>query len=62
MKSVIKTAALLGAAWGTLATVPAMAQTAADQGAGGGEGVWRVDWKEGTECALRGFYLFFSLF
>jgi len=32
MKSVIKTAALLGAAWGTLAAVPAMAQTA-DQGA-----------------------------
>ncbi len=32
MKSVIKTAALLGAAWGVLATVPAMAQTA-DQGA-----------------------------
>ncbi|MEK9211440.1 TonB-dependent receptor [Sphingomonas sp. 2378] len=33
MKSVIKTAALLGAAWGTLAAVPAIAQTA-DQGAG----------------------------
>ncbi|MDQ1229454.1 TonB-dependent receptor [Sphingomonas sp. SORGH_AS_0879] len=33
MKSVIKTAALLGAAWGTLAAVPAIAQ-AADQGAG----------------------------
>lgn len=32
MKSVIKTAALLGAAWGTLAAVPAMAQAAADQG------------------------------
>ncbi len=33
MKSVIKTAALLGAAWGTLAAAPAIAQTA-DQGAG----------------------------
>ncbi|MCP5915850.1 hypothetical protein NL317_27925, partial [Klebsiella pneumoniae] len=31
MKSVIKTVALLGAAWGTLAAVPAIAQTA-DQG------------------------------
>ncbi|WP_294240022.1 TonB-dependent receptor [uncultured Sphingomonas sp.] len=35
MKSVIKTAALLGAAWGTLAAVPAIAQTTAtaEQGA-----------------------------
>ncbi|MET4895652.1 TonB-dependent receptor [Sphingomonadaceae bacterium jetA1] len=34
MKSVIKTVALLGAAWGTLAAVPAIAQTA-DKGAAG---------------------------